>query len=276
MKTFIAAVIQMRAAEDPQENLRRLEELVRESASRGARLVCGPEFFLCPADPAGLARLASAVPGPLTGRLGEMALRHSVHFVPGTIPERREGGHPYNTLVAFGPDGALIGSYRKRHLFHADFPGAFAHDEREYISAGKRPAPVIDTPLARLGTGICYDLRFPEQFLRLALDGAEVIVAPSAFMKLTAQAHWHVLCRARAIETGCYLLAPDGTGASGDSPERYGHSLIVDPWGAILAEAGEGNEVVFAELSAEALRQARARLHSVAGRAPGDSVPEPT
>lgn len=275
MKTFTAALIQIVVEADAESNLRRITEGLREAVARGAALVCGPEFFLCPVNPAELSRSATSVPGPLTERLGEMARRHSVHFIPGTIPERRKRGRPYNTLVAFGPDGALIGSYRKRHLFHVDFPGALAHDEREYLSAGGRLAGVIDTPLARLGTGICYDLRFPEQFLRLAVDGAEVIVAPSAFTRLTGQAHWHVLCRARAIETGCYLLAPDQAGTPPVGPPRYGRSMIVGPWGEVLAIAGEGDEVVSAELSAGALAEARARLRPLSGRVPGDSLPEP-
>ena len=275
MKTFTAALDLIEVEADVESNLRRLEAGLRDAAARGAALVCGPEFFLCPVDPSELSRRATAVPGPLTERLGEMARRYAVHFVPGTIPERREDGHPFNTLVAFGPDGALIGSYRKRHLFRAAVPGAFSHDEGEYLSAGERPAGLIDTPFARLGTGICYDLRFPEQFLRLSLAGAEVLVVPSAFTRLTGQAHWSVLCRARAIETGCFLLAPDQAGSPPAGPPRYGRSAIVGPWGEVLAMAGEGDEVIFAALPAEALAEARARLRSVAGRVRGDSVPAP-
>ena len=275
MKTFTAALIQFQVADDPEANLRRIEEGLREAAARGAKLVCGPELFLCPCTPESISSHAAAIPGALTGRLAELARRYSVYFVPGSIPERREGGKPYNTLVAFGPDGSLIGTYRKRHLFRVEFRGSFAHDERDYLSPGSEPAPIIETPLARIGTSICYDLRFPEQTLRLALDGAEIIVAPSAFTKLTGQAHWHILCRARAIETGCFLLAPDQAGTPPGGPARYGRSTIVGPWGDVLAVAGDGDEVITAELPAESLAEARARMRSLADRVRGDSVPEP-
>lgn len=275
MKTFTAALIQFQVSDNPETNLRHIEEGLREAASRGAKLVCGPELFLCPSTPESISAHASAIPGPLTGRLAELARRHAVYFVPGSIPERREGGKPYNTLVAFGPDGSLIGTYRKRHLFRVEIANALAHDERRYLSPGAGPAPIIETPLARLGTSICYDLRFPEQFMRLALEGAEVLLVPSAFTRLTGQAHWHVLCRARAIETGCFLLAPDQSGTPPGGPARYGRSTIVGPWGEVLAVAGDGDEVIASELRAEALEEARARLRSLAGRAPGDSLPEP-
>lgn len=275
MKTFTAALIQIEVRADCEANLRRIEEGLAEAVSRGAKLVCGPELFLCPCTPDSISAHAETIPGPLTGRLAALARRHSVYFVPGSIPERREGGKPYNTLVAFGPDGALLCAYRKRHLFHVELPGPLAHDERDYLSPGSEPARIIETPLARIGTSICYDLRFPEQTLRLALDGAEIIVAPSAFTKLTGQAHWHVLCRARAIETGCFLLAPDQAGTPPGGPARYGRSTIVGPWGEVLAVAGEGDEVIAAELPAESLAEARVRMRSVADRVPGDSVPGP-
>lgn len=275
MKNFIAGLVQFQVSDDPESNLRRLEEGVLDAARRGAKLVCGPELFLCPSAPEAISAHAAAVPGPLTERLAGLARRAAVYFVPGSIPERRADGKPYNTLLAFGPDGSLIGTYRKRHLFHANFRGSFAHDEREYLSAGDAPSPVIRTPLARIGAVICYDLRFPEQTLRLALEGAEIIVAPSAFTKLTGQAHWHVLCRARAIETGCFILAPNQAGTPPGGPPRYGRSTIVGPWGEVLAVAGDGDEVITAELPAESLAEAHGRLRSVEDRTSGDPVPEP-
>ena len=275
MKTFTAALIQMRGQPDPEVSLRQFEEHVKEAVSRGARLVCGPEYVYFSGDVHDMARLATPVPGPVTERLSALARKHAVYLCPGTLPEWRAEGTPYNTLLLFSPDGALLGKYRKRHLFRADIPGELRHDERDYFSAGNDPAPVFNTERGRLGASICYDLRFPEQFLRLSLQGAEIILAPSAFTKPTGQAHWHVLCRARAVETGCFILAPDRTGRCGADTERYGHSLIVDPWGAVLAEAGECEEVISAELRAESLADARNRLRSIEHRVRGDSVPDP-
>ena len=275
MKTFTAALIQMRGTPDHEASLRAFEKSVREAASRGARLVCGPELFYFDGDMQRVSHYAVTIPGPVTERLSSLARKYAVYLCPGTLPERRAEGTPYNTLLLFAPDGALIGKYRKRHLFQVDIPGELRHDERDYFSAGNDPAPVFNTELGRLGASICYDLRFPEQFLRLSLQGAEIILAPSAFTKPTGQAHWHVLCRARAVETGCFILAPDRTGRCGADTERYGHSLIVDPWGAVLAEAGEREEVISAELRAESLADARNRLRSIEHRVRGDSVPDP-
>ncbi|MDD5556953.1 MAG: carbon-nitrogen hydrolase family protein [bacterium] len=275
METFTAALVQIEGTADPEENLRRLERGVREAAGRGARLVCGPEYVYFSGDVRALGRLATPVPGPLTDRFASIARAHGVHFSPGTIPECGRGGRPYNTFLLFGPDGSLIGAYRKRHLFRADIPGVLTADERDDISPGDAPAPVFRTALGGIGVGICYDLRFPEQFLRLALDGAEILLLPSAVTKPTGEAHWRLLCRARAVETGCFLLGPNRTGRCGPDTERYGHSIIVDPWGGVLAEAGEGEEVVFAELRAAALGEARGRMRSIEHRAAGDSVPDP-
>ena len=274
MKNFTAALIQIHATEDTESNLQRLEEGVRKAVSLGALFVCGPELFYFSGDPEALARHASTVPGPLTTRLAGLARHYSLYFVPGTILERSEEDKPFNTLLFFFPDGSLKGKYRKRHLFHADIPGEFRHDERAFISPGKEPAPVIETELGNFGLSICYDLRFPEQYLRLAIAGAEIILAPSAFTKATGEAHWHTLCRARAIETGCFLLAPNQTGKTGASPERYGHSIIVDPWGKILAEAGEDEDLVCVKLSGDTLADARQKLRSIEHRAEGDSLPD--
>ena len=169
----------------------------------------------------------------------------------------------------------MIGKYRKRHLFRVDIPGEITTDERDDLLGGSAPAPVIDTGLGRIGLSICYDLRFPEQFLDLSLRGAEIIVVPAAFPIPTGSAHWHVLCRARAIETGCFILATARAGACGIDTPRYGHSLIVDPWGTVLAEAGAGEETIAAELRAESLAEARSRMRSIEHRVRGDSVPDP-
>lgn len=272
MKTFHAAIIQMQGTLDPEANLKRLEEGVAEAASLGAHLVCAPELCCFWGAIRKLKDGASSIPGPVTERLADMARKHSVTLAPGSIPEATDG-HPYNTSLLYAPDGRLLGSYRKRHLFRVSIPGTVEYDERESLSAGENPPALVETDLGRLGLSICYDLRFPEHYLQLALDGAEVILAPSAFTHATGQAHWHTLCRARAIETSCFLLAPNQLGQTPPAPRSYGHSLIIDPWGYILAEAGEEEyEVIHAELDAQALITARQKLHSLEHREPGDAV----
>jgi predicted amidohydrolase len=276
MKTFTTALIQFRGSSDHEVNLSKFEARVSEAASKGARLVCGPEYIYSTGDVHDLPRIATPIPGPLTEHFSAIAKKHAIYFSPGTIPERAEGEKPYNTILLFGPDGALLGRYRKRHLFRVDIPGQITIDERDDLSAGTAPAPIIDTEIGRIGLSICYDLRFPEQFLSLSLRGAEIIVVPAAFPIPTGSAHWHVLCRARAIETGCFILATARTGACGVDTPRYGHSLIVDPWGTVLAEAGEGSETIAAELRPESLTEARARMRSIEHRVRGDSLPDPT
>jgi predicted amidohydrolase len=176
MRPFRAALIQMRGTADAEANLGLFEEGVREAVSRGAGLVCGPDNMYFSGSVRTLRECATPVPGPLTDHLSALAKKHSVYLSPGTIPESSATDKPYNTFLLFAPDGALIGKYRKRHLFKVNIPGTVTDDEGDYLLPGEWPSPVIETALGRIGAGICYDLRFPEQFLRLALDGA---LAPS-------------------------------------------------------------------------------------------------
>lgn len=254
----------MSAGSDTEANLVAAGELVSSAAAAGARLVALPEVFAWrgPQD------REPEIAEPLSGRIGtfcsELARRHGIWLVAGSILETADTaaaqGRCYNTTALFSPDGTLAASYRKIHLFDVDVEGRITVRESKTRLAGDAPC-CVDTELGRIGLAICYDLRFPELFRGLAAAGAEIVVLPSAFTAPTGRAHWHTLIRARAIENQCYFIAPDQFGASAMGFENYGHSLIVDPWGEVMADAGPGGPcVISAELSAALLARVRSEL----------------
>lgn len=248
---FLAACVQLRSTEDVEDNLRTLEILVGRAARAGAALITSPENTPLLGSPA--AKLASAEPagGPVEQRLAALAARFGVHLLVGSLGEivGVDATRCYNTSVLFGPDGAEIARYRKLHLFDIDIPGGPRFVESAHIAPGDSVV-VAQTRLGRIGLSICYDLRFPELYRALVDQGAEILVVPSAFTLATGKDHWHVLNRARAIECQAWLLAPAQEGrhdARGDR-HSYGHSLIVDPWGVVVAECGEGPGIALAEI----------------------------
>ncbi|OGQ25748.1 MAG: hypothetical protein A3I75_02235 [Deltaproteobacteria bacterium RIFCSPLOWO2_02_FULL_50_16] len=260
MKSFKVALLQMQATKDPLNNMQNLQKGVQRAVNLGADVVCGPELFYILGNATQIRDQATPIPGPVSDRLSEMARRNHIYLFPGTLPELAENGALYNTLVMFDPEGHWIGRYRKRHLFWVDIPGGLQQDERKFFDPGTEEPSVIKTPLGNFGTSICYDLRFSEHYRFLAMEGAEIHLISSAFTKMTGQAHWKILCQARAIETLCFVLAPNQTGHTKPAPEMYGHSLIIDPWGRILQEAGAGDEVIVADLEESSLMDARRRL----------------
>jgi predicted amidohydrolase len=259
MKSFQAALIQFQAGENVERNLAHLNELCRRAADHGAQLIIGPEMFYRFGASEKIVADAVSIPGPVIEELSVMARTLNAYFIPGTIAER-VGDAVYNTLLAFDPNGEMIGKYRKRNLFQVNIPGKVTHDETKYFSPGAESSPVIETELGKIGFAICYDLRFPDHFLELASKGAEIIVMPSAFTKETGQAHWEILCRARAIENLSFMLCANQCGHTSPAPEIYGHSLAVDPWGRVLGEAGGGEEIVYAQLDVDVFEQSRERL----------------
>jgi predicted amidohydrolase len=192
--------------------------------------------------------------------MADLARELRVVLCAGSLLEAVPGqARCYNTSCVFDASGAMVARYRKLHLFDVDLPGRVAVRESECRMPGDR-AVVVPTPPATLGCSICYDLRFPELYRRLARDGAEVLLVPSAFTFPTGAAHWEVLCRARAIENQCYLLAANQTGTSPHGHRDYGNSMIVDPWGTVLARAADGEGIAVAELDGEHLARVRREL----------------
>jgi predicted amidohydrolase len=270
MRSFKASAVQMSAGPDKDANLAAAAALVAEAAGAGAELVALPEVFAW----RGPQERETAEAEPLDGRVGafvsDLARRLGIWLVAGSVLERpataKPGGKCYNTTALYDPRGKLVASYRKIHLFDIDVEGRVSVRESRTRMAGDAVCCVA-TDLGNIGLAICYDLRFPELFRGLVDAGAEIIVMPSAFTAPTGRAHWHTLVRARAIESQCFLVAPDQHGASAMGFENYGHSLIVDPWGEVLADAGPGGpSVVTAELDGQLLSRVRRELPSLAHR----------
>jgi len=257
---FVAACVQMRSADDKETNLEAAVARVDEAAALGAKLVVLPETFSWRGPAARDQENAEALDGPSLARLADVARRHRLTLVAGSILEQSgDGAAPYNTSVVLGPDGARLATYRKMHLFDVSIPGKV--EVRESAKRGRGTDVVTaDTPVGRLGLTVCYDLRFPELYRALARAGAELLCVPSAFTFPTGAAHWEVLLRARAIENQCWVLAANQHGPSGLGHADYGHSMIVDPWGTVVACASDGERVVVAEIDFGLLARVRREM----------------
>ena len=263
MKSFPVAVVQMKSGPDKGDNLAKASQGICDAARAGAQLIALPEVFSWRGSPEQSSRNAEKIPGPTTDAMSDLARRLSVHLVAGSILEMGDGPDdplPYNTTTLFGPDGSLLALYRKIHLFDVDLPGRVTVCESSLRRAGDEVVSV-ETALGRIGLAVCYDLRFPELFRKLASEGTEFIVMPSAFTKPTGQAHWEPLVRARAIENQCFVIAPNQYGAGAHGFEDYGNSLVVDPWGEVLARGpGDAAAIVRADLDAGVLERVRREL----------------
>jgi predicted amidohydrolase len=260
MERYVAAAVQMSSGADRGANLARAACLVREAAARGARLVVLPEVFAWRGPRGEEAAAVEPIPGPTTERLAALARELEIHLCAGSLLEAAAGERrAYNTSCLFDPQGTLVARYRKLHLFDVDLPGQVTVCESDTRAPGAEVV-TVPTELGTLGLTICYDLRFPELYRRLVRAGAEVLLVPSAFTFPTGAAHWEPLCRARAIENQCYLIAPDQTGRSPHGFADWGDSLIVDPWGRVLARAGDGEQVVTAEIDLGYLARVRREL----------------
>lgn len=265
MNTFKIAIFQFRATMDPVRNLQFMEAALAEASSLQASVFCGPEMFYRYGESKKVRDAALSLEGPEVQELGSLAKKYKIWFFPGSVAQKTTEG-VVNTALFFDPEGRLVSTYQKRHLFSADILGKIRHNEAlNYIPGMKEPA-LIRTEHALFGPSICYDLRFSEQYLTLALQGAEVFLVPAAFTKVTGEAHWEILCRARAIENTCFVVAPNQVGHTKPAFENYGHSLVVDPWGEVLLDAGEKEGVFVCTLESSRLVEARRRIPVLGGR----------
>lgn len=261
-------LVQMNSRSDKTENLAVAERLIEEAARQGAEIVALPEYvnFLGPRE---LHEAnAEPIPGPTSERFAELARRLGIYLLGGSILERSERPDKfYNTSVLFAPDGEILATYRKIHLFDVDLTGNVTSNESATILPGDR---IVTAQVAghTVGLTICYDLRFPELYRLLALAGAELILVPAAFTLYTGKDHWHVLLRARAIENQCYIAAPAQIGPHDPGQHCYGHSLVADPWGTVIAEATNRVGIVVTTLDFAYLREVRQQLPSLANRRP--------
>jgi predicted amidohydrolase len=263
MSSHLVAAIQMTSIENVDTNLAAARDLVTEAAGRGARLVVLPENFALLASGAeerkkfDFAELvptpgspADAPAGPIVGAMRELARKTGAWLVLGGMPEKIPGdpGHIYNACVVLDHEGAVRARYRKIHLFDVAIPGGAEFRESATVAPGGEPV-VVDTPVGPLGLTVCYDVRFPELYRVLAARGARLVVVPAAFTAHTGKDHWHVLLRARAIENQCYVIAAAQFGRHNPQRTTYGHALIVDPWGTVVADAPDRPCAVVAEVS---------------------------
>ena len=254
---ILAAVVQMTSTADAERNLATAERLVGEAAARGAGFVGLPENFAFLRSTGDPAPEAQAVDGPWVRRMADVARRHRITLLLGSVPEKSaEAGKVYNTSVLLGPDGAVLAAYRKIHLFDIDLPGLEHLKESREVAPGQ-DLVVAEAPFGPLGMTICYDVRFPELYRALTHRGARVLAVPAAFTDRTGKDHWEVLLRARAIENLAYVLAPAQVGVHGKGRASHGHAMIVDPWGAVVAQAADGEGLALAELDFD--RQDRLR-----------------
>lgn len=264
------AAIQMCSGTQPGPNLEALDALVADAVARGARYVLSPEVTVVFAENRdGLRPVAGPWEGnPAVARAAGIARRHGVALHLGSLAVALPDGRFANRSVLFRPDGSIAATYDKIHLFDATLPGVRAYRESETYRGGDT-AVVTDAPGFSLGMTICYDVRFPALHRALAEAGAEVLAVPAAFTVPTGAAHWEVLLRARAIETGCYVVASAQGGAHENGRSTWGHSMIVDPWGAIVARIdGDETGVVIADLDLGAVAEARGKVPALANSRP--------
>ncbi|HEY6566061.1 MAG TPA: carbon-nitrogen hydrolase family protein [Actinomycetota bacterium] len=253
------AICQMNSGADVERNLATAERLVRQAADGGADLASLPEYleFMGPASRRH--EVAQPIPGPVTDRIGSVARSRSMWVIAGGLLEAH-ADHVYDTSVLIDREGEIAASYRKIHLFDVELADQPPIQESATITAGDQLVTHV-TETARVGLSICYDLRFPELYRGLMAQGAEVLFVPAQFQHSTGKDHWHTLLRARAIENQCFVVAPaqcGAFGAPGEGRRSYGHSLVVDPWGRILAEGSEDGEGVwFADLDLDEMRGLR-------------------
>lgn len=253
------AAVQMTSSHDKARNLDAAGQLIRVAAERGASLVALPELFNCLAHPERIVAEAEPIPGPTSRVMSELAAEHGIVLVAGSIGERSDSEKIYNTSLLFGPDGRLIARYRKLHLFDIDVSGSVTFRESQFMAQGDRLA-VTETVVGRVAQATCYDLRFPELFRRFVDLEAEILAIPAAFTMATGRDHWEVLLRARAIENQLFVVAPNQYGRHDDSLHTYGRSMIIDPWGTVLATAPDGEGVITAEIDFERTRRIRSQL----------------
>ena len=263
---FLVAAAQMTSTADRARNLDAAIRLVEEAAERGATLVGLPENFSFMGRDEERIAGAETLEGPTIAALREVARRRGVYVLAGSIAEKvDEPGKTANTSVLVADDGSIAGHYRKIHLFDVAIPDGARYAESETVAPGSR-AVVLPTALGRIGLSVCYDLRFPELYRRLADEQADILCIPAAFTLYTGKDHWEVLIRARAIENLAYALAPAQVGRHSANRVTFGNAMVVDPWGVVLARCPDGEGVCVAPVSRARITQVRRELPSLEHR----------
>lgn len=277
MAVLTVACIQTNSGPEVGPNLETVAPLVREARRQGADLIAVPENVAL-LEPRRAKLLAKAEPQDSHAALAafrELAREAGAWLLVGSLAVRLAGEKIANRSVLIDAGGAIVASYDKIHMFDVALPSGESYRESATFAPGER-AVVAATPWGKLGLTICYDVRFAALYRALAEGGAELIAVPSAFTRTTGQAHWHVLLRARAIETGCFVIAPAQCGTHAEGRQTYGHSLIVDPWGEILADGGEQVGVTLARIDTARVAEVRRMVPSLAHGRPIARPDSPT
>ena len=268
LKRVMAGVLQMTSTADVDANMETVHRLVREAAHRGAEMVLVPECFSYLGPEKGKVGIAESLDegGPILDRCRDAVADAGVDVVYGGFWEKSETpGKVRNTCIYMRADGSITAVYRKIHLFDVDLPDGTKLLESQTVEPGS-DAVVTDAPFGTLGLSVCYDLRFPELYRQLVDRGAIALAIPAAFTLTTGKDHWHVLLRARAIEQQCYVLAAAQTGHHYGQRRSYGHALIADPWGTVIAECGEGEGVAVAAIEPAYVEKVRKAVPSLEHR----------
>jgi predicted amidohydrolase len=263
------AVIQINSRDNPAENLATVERLLDRAASMGAQFVGLPEFWTYLGPYSGFEEAAQTIPGPAIELLQEKARKHKMIVHGGSIVEYspHSPGKFHNTSTLINRDGEIVAQYRKIHLFDVDLANGEKHYESERIVPGSEIV-TAEIDGITFGLTVCYDLRFPELYRSLALRGAQVLLVPAGFTLHTGRDHWEVLLRARAIENLCYVIAPAQVGAYPPNRQCFGRSMIIDPWGLVLAQAQDMPTVVMAEIDLSQVASVRTQIPCLDHRRP--------
>lgn len=262
MRKYTVAVCQMDSQNDKQENLRMAADMIAENAAKGAKIIAFPETMNFIGK--GYRGQAEMIPGETVDFLCGKAKEYGVWLVSGSFPEIHESGNPKNTLVLIDPEGNIRCRYSKLHMFDIKLSDGYSYKESDHNTAGDEIV-LADTELGRLGFAICYDLRFGEMFRLMALKGAQVIFIPSSFTMNTGKDHWEALLRARAIENGVYIVAPNQIGKKSNMI-AYGKSMVIDPWGEVIAKAGDRQCSILAEIDLDYEDTVRQQIPSLENR----------
>ena len=267
MKSYLAAAIQMNSLPDLHKNLAQAEELIDLAVRQGAELVGLPENFSFLGDEDAKLAQSDAIAQESEKFIRTMAQRFQVSILGGGFPVPVDGGKVHNTALLVDKNGQEVARYEKVHLFDVNLPDGNTYQESETVVAGLRVPPIYPSKeLGNLGLSVCYDVRFPELYRQLSQMGAEVLFIPAAFTAYTGKDHWQVLLQARAIENTCYVIAPAQTGRHNSIRQSHGHAMIVDPWGVILADAGDEPGVAIAAIEPTRLEQVRRQMPSLQHR----------
>ena len=268
MKTHSrVAIIQMRSDLEKSTNIKRAVAMITQAVDQGAECICLPETFNCLGTYPEMVDQAEAIPGRTINVLSDLASKHGVYIHCGSIFEKTEHStKAFNTSVILDANGDIAATYRKIHLFDVDIPGDFNSYESHWVTPGDQII-ALETPLGKIGLSICYDLRFPEIFRKLAQQGVQITFLPSAFRRTTGAAHWEILLRARAIENQSYVLAANQWGTPAVGISHYGNSMVVNPWGDVIARAqDESDSILVVDINLKELMTIRSQLPALKHR----------